>query len=136
VNLEIKLLSASYNEIEASEVAYQMAASMAVKEALEKGRPILLEPLMKVQVSVPEENTGDVIGDLSNRRGRILNMEPRPGGWQAINSEMPLATMFGYSTHLRSKTQGRGSFTMEFDRYDQMPQNVEKEVLQKLTGLY
>lgn len=136
VNLEIKLVGGSFNEQEASEVAYQMAASMAVKEALEKGQPLLLEPVMKVQVNVPEENTGDVIGDLSNRRGRILNMEPRPGNWQSINAEVPLATMFGYSTHLRSRTQGRGSFTMEFERYDQMAPNVEKEVLQKLTGLY
>lgn len=135
VNLEIKLVGTTYNEMEASDVAYQMAAAMAVKEALEKGHPQLLEPMMKVQVNVPEESTGDVIGDLSNRRGRILNMDPRPGAWQAINAEVPLATMFGYSTHLRSRTQGRGSYTMEFDRYDQMPPNVEKEVLQRLTGL-
>ena len=136
IDLEIRMTGGSYNEAESNEIAYQVAASMALKDAVEKAKAILLEPLMKVQVLVPEENTGDVIQDLSIRRGKILSMEPRPGGWQAINCESPMATMFGYSTHLRSRTQGRGTFTLEFDRYEQMPDNVGKEVLQRLTGLY
>ena len=96
---------------------------------------MLLEPLMKSQILVPEENTGDVIQDMNARRGRILNMDPRPSKMQAVNVEVPLATMFGYSTQLRSRTQGRGTFSMEFDRYEPMAPSVEKEVRQRLTGL-
>jgi elongation factor G len=135
VDVEVKATGATYNELESNDMAYQVAASMAFKEALDGARPVLLEPVMRVQVLVPEENTGDVITDLSTRRGKIISMDPRPGQWQAINSEAPMATMFGYSTSLRSKTQGRGTFSMEFDRYDSMPEAVEKEVLQRLTGL-
>lgn len=133
--IEIIILRAEFNEFESNELAYQTAASLALREALKKGGQALLEPLMRVQVSVPEEYTGEVIGDLSLRRGKVLSMEPRPGGWQAINSEVPLSSMFGYSTHLRSRSQGRGSFTMEFDRYDRMAPAVEKELLKRLTGL-
>ena len=135
VDLEIKLTGGSYSEADSHEIAYQVAASQAVKAALEKAKSRLLEPIMKVQILVPEDYMGDVIQDLSARRGRVLAMDPRPGGLQAINAEVPLAQMFGYSTHLRSKSQGRGTFTMEFDRYDLMPESVEKLVLGRLTGL-
>ncbi len=133
--LELRITGATYNETEAHELAFQIAASMALKHALEKADPHLLEPIMKVQVLTPEDNVGDVISDLGGRRGKILSMDPRPGRLQAINAEVPLATMFGYSTALRSKTQGRGTFTMEFLQYDFMPPNIEKEVLTRLTGL-
>lgn len=133
--IEIHILKAQYNELESNELAYQTAASIALREALKNSGEGLLEPLMKVQVSVPEENTGEVIGDLSLRRGKVLSMDPRPGGWQAINAEVPLGAMFGYSTHLRSRSQGRGSFSMEFDRYERMATSVERELLKKLTGL-
>jgi elongation factor G len=135
VDVEVELLGAEFKEGESHELAYQTAASMAFREGLQKAKQILLEPIMEVQVLVPENTTGEVIQDLNSRRGKIHSMEPRAGGWQAVNAEIPLATMFGYSTHLRSKTQGRGTFSMEFKRYDQMPSSVEAEVLRKLTGL-
>jgi elongation factor G len=134
VDMEIELLGAEFKEGESQELAYQTAASLAVREGLEKGKQTLLEPIMEVQVLVPENTTGEVIQDLNSRRGKIHSMEPRPGGWQAVNAETPMATMFGYSTHLRSRTQGRGTFTLQFKRYDQMPPNVESEVLKRLTG--
>jgi len=135
MNVGIKVTSLGFKEGESSDIAFQIAASMGLQELLQKASPALLEPVMKVQVLVPEESTGEVMGDLNIRRGRVSAIEPRPGQIQAVNAEVPLATMFGYSTALRSKTQGRGSYTMEFSRYETLPPNVNKEVLQKLTGL-
>ncbi len=135
VDIEISMTHAQSHETDSSDIAFQFAASQALKEALDKAKPFLLEPVMKVQVSVPDDNVGDVISDINGRRGRILEMLPRPGKWQAVNAEVPLAAMFGYSTNLRSRTQGRGTYSMEFDRYDSMPPSVEKEVLARLTGL-
>lgn len=135
LDVEAIVVGAQAHETESSDMAFQVAAGLAFKSALEKAKAFLLEPVMKVQVLVPDDNVGDVISDINARRGRILNMNPRPGRWQAVNAEVPMATMFGYSTLLRSKTQGRGTFSMEFDRYDSMPAHVEKEVLQRLTGL-
>lgn len=131
----ITVLGGDFVEGESNDLAYQAASTIALRQALESAGACLLEPVMKVQVLAPEGNTGDVIQDLSHRRAKILSMEPRPGGWQALNVQAPLATMFGYSTQLRSKTQGRGTFTMEFDLYDSMPPSVEKEVLSRLSGL-
>ena len=118
-----------------NELAFQYAASHGFQEILAKAEPHLLEPVMSLKVFVPDASTGDVISDLNTRRGRVLSMDPRPGGWQAISTEVPLASMFGYSTDLRSRTQGRGNFSMEFDRYDKIPANVEKAIIQRLTGL-
>jgi len=135
IDVEVTLQSATFVENESNDVAFQIAAGMALRDAFQAAEPYLLEPVMKVQVLVPDDNVGDVISDMNGRRGKIFDMQPRVGGWQAINAEVPLATMFGYSTILRSRSQGRGSFTLEFDRYDSMPASVEREVLKRLTGL-
>ncbi len=133
--VRITVLACEYHETDSNEIAYQAAAHQALRENLEKSITYLLEPVMRVQVLAPEESVGDVISDLSARRGKILSMDPRPGKMQALNCEVPLSTMFGYSTSLRSRTQGRGTFTMEFLRYDGMPEAVERELRQRLTGL-
>ena len=106
---------------------------MAFKDGAKKANPALLEPIMKVEVLVPEEFMGDVIGDLNSRRGKILNLEAR-AGIQAINAEVPLAQMFGYSTDLRSKTQGRANYTMEFLKYEQVPKVISEEIIAKSQG--
>jgi elongation factor G len=106
-----------------------MAASMAFKEGVQKAGPILLEPIMKVEVVAPEEFLGDIIGQLTGRRGLIQGMEVRPGNAQAVRSMVPLAEMFGYATDLRSATQGRGVFSMEFDHYAQVAENVAKVII-------
>jgi elongation factor G len=129
VDVLVRLIDGSYHEVDSNEMAFKIAASMAVKDGALKAKPILLEPIMKVEVTVPDEYTGDVIGNLSARRGQIEGMEPRPGGVQAIRSHVPLANMFGYATDLRSTTQGRGTFTMELEHYAQVPDNVAQEIL-------
>ena len=130
VNLGVSLVGGKYLQDQASEPAFHSAAMMAFNKALWKAKPVLLEPIMRVKVATPEENTGDVIGDLSARRGGIEGMEPSPGGFQAIHGNVPLAEMFGYATDLRSATQGRGSFSMEFHHYAA----VSKEVLGRILG--
>jgi elongation factor G len=127
------LTDGSYHEVDSSEIAFKIAASMAFKEACSKGSPALLEPMMRVEVVVPEEYMGDVIGDLNSRRGRIQGMESRAGS-QIIRAEVPLATMFGYATDLRSRTQGRGSFTMHFSHYEEAPASIAEEVISRATG--
>jgi elongation factor G len=129
VDVLVRLIDGSYHEVDSNEMAFKIAASMAVKDGAMKAKPILLEPVMKVEVTVPDEYTGDVIGNLSSRRGQIEGMEPRPGGVQAIRSHVPLANMFGYATDLRSTTQGRGTFTMELEHYAQVPDSVAQEIL-------
>ena len=114
-------------------MAFKIAASMAFKDGAKKANPALLEPIMKVEVLVPEEFMGDVIGDLNSRRGKILNLEAR-AGIQVINAEVPLAQMFGYSTDLRSKTQGRANYTMEFLKYEQVPKVISEEIIAKSQG--
>jgi len=110
-------------------MAFKIAGSMALKAGVQKGAPVLLEPIMKVEVVVPENYMGDIIGDLSARRARVEGMEPRSGGVTAIRAFVPLATMFGYATDVRSNTQGRGTFTMEFDHYDQLPANIAETII-------
>lgn len=132
---KITFSNVELNDGDVNELALQFAAAQAFQEALNEASPVLLEPMMNLKVNVPDVSTGDVISDLNTRRGRVLSMDPRPGNWQAIAAEVPLSTMFGYSTDLRSKTQGRGNFSMELDRYDRMPPNVEKVLVQRLTGL-
>lgn len=128
-DIHVRLYDGSYHEVDSSEIAFKMAASLAFKEGIQKGKPILLEPIMKVEVVIPEEFLGDIIGQLNARRGVILGTEIRPGNTQAIRAMVPLAEMFGYATDLRSATQGRGAFTMEFDHYAQVAENVAKEII-------
>jgi elongation factor G len=129
VDVRVRLYDGSYHEVDSSEMAFKMAGSMAFKEGLQKGRPVLLEPIMKVEVVVPEEYLGDAIGLLNARRGVILSTEARAGNAQAVRAMVPLAEMFGFATYLRSSTQGRGVFTMEFDHYAQVAESVAKEII-------
>ncbi len=129
VDVLVRLIDGSYHEVDSNEMAFKIAASMAVKDGALKAKPVLLEPVMKVEVTVPDEYTGDVMGNISARRGQIEGMDPRPGNAQAIRAHVPLANMFGYATDLRSSTQGRGTFTMELEHYAQVPENVAQEIL-------
>ncbi|MBI2758458.1 MAG: elongation factor G [Chloroflexi bacterium] len=129
VDLKVTLFDGSYHEVDSNEMAFKMAASMAFKEGFHKGAPVLLEPMMKVEVVVPEDFLGDVMGQLNARRGTIQGMDVRPGNAQAIRGLVPLGQMFGYATQLRSATQGRGVFSMEFDHYAPVPQSVAEEIL-------
>jgi elongation factor G len=133
VDAAVVLVDGSYHEVDSSEMAFKIAASMGFKEACGKASPALLEPIMRVEVVVPEEYMGDVIGDLNGRRGRIQGMESRAGS-QIIRAEAPLATMFGYATDLRSRTQGRGSFTLHFSHYEEAPASIAEEVIGRATG--
>ena len=128
LGVKAEVYDGSYHDVDSSEMAYQIAGSMAFKEAMKKGDAVLLEPIMKVTVSVPEDYMGDVIGDINSRRGRIEGMDAR-SGVQVIHSYVPLAEMFGYSTDLRSRTQGRGTYVMEVDHYEQCPKNIQEKVL-------
>lgn len=132
IDVKVTLYDGSYHDVDSSEMAFKIAGSMAMKDGARKSKPCILEPMMKVEIEVPEENTGDIIGDISSRRGRVEGMEIIEGtGIQKINVVVPLAEMFGYSTDIRSKTQGRGTFSMEFKCYEQVPSNVETEIIAK-----
>ncbi len=128
-DLKVNLLDGSYHEVDSNEMAFKMAASMGFKEGVQKGSPILLEPMMKVEVVAPEEYIGDVMGQINSRRGLIQGLEGRPGNAQAVRAMVPLGEMFGYATELRSATQGRGVFNMEFDHYAPVAQAVAEEIL-------
>lgn len=128
VDIKVTLYDGSYHEVDSSEMAFKIAGSIAVKDAIKKADPVLLEPIMKVTVIVPEEYMGDVIGDLNSRRGMILGMDAVPGA-QQINAEVPLSEMFGYATDMRSKTQGRGQYTMEPAHYNEVPKSVGEEII-------
>lgn len=129
VDVKVALVDGSYHEVDSSEMAFKIAGSMAFKDGVQKASPILLEPIMKVETVVPEDFVGDVVGDISSRRGEIGGMEPRAGGVQAINARVPLSEMFGYATDLRSMTSGRGTFTMEFDNYSPVSQSIAEKVI-------
>ncbi len=129
--LKAILYDGSYHEVDSSEMAFKVAASIALREGVRRAAPILLEPIMKVEVVVPEQFLGDVMGDLNARRGNVQGMEPRPGGLQAIRAEVPLAEMFGYATRLRSLTQGRGTYTMEFSHYAPLPEKLARELIER-----
>ncbi|MBE0602097.1 MAG: elongation factor G, partial [Deltaproteobacteria bacterium] len=133
VDVKVTLVDGSYHEVDSSEMAFKIAGSMAFKAACQKSGPILLEPVMSVEVVLPEEYMGDVIGDLSSRRGRIQQIEAR-GNTQVVAAHVPLGHMFGYATDLRSKTQGRATYTMQFDHYEAAPQSVSEEVISKVKG--
>ncbi|WP_457636951.1 elongation factor G [Oceanithermus sp.] len=128
VDLKVTLYDGSYHEVDSSEMAFKIAGSMAIKSAVQKGNPAILEPVMRVEVTTPEEYLGDVIGDLNGRRGQVLGMDAR-GNAQVISAYVPLAEMFGYATDLRSKTQGRASFVMFFDHYAEVPKQVQEKLL-------
>jgi len=129
VDMKITLFDGSFHEVDSSEMAFRLAASMAFKEGVHKGSPVLLEPIMKVEVVVPDDYLGEVIGQINSRRGSVQGMEVRPGNAQAVRANVPLGEMFGYATELRSATQGRGVFSMEFDHYAPVSQSVAQEIL-------
>ncbi|MBD3798492.1 elongation factor G [Sulfuricurvum sp.] len=129
-DIEVTLYDGSYHEVDSSEMAFKLAASMGFKEAARKANPCILEPMMKVEVEVPENFMGDVIGDLNRRRGQVNNMGDRSGN-KIVDAFVPLSEMFGYSTDLRSATQGRASYSMEFDHYEEVPRNVAEEIIKK-----
>src|SRR5438067_10713721 len=133
VGIKVTLLDGAYHEVDSSEMAFKVAGSMAFKEAARRAAPTLLEPMMAVEVTTPEDNMGDVIGDLNSRRGQIQAMEER-GGARVVRALVPLSEMFGYVGDLRSKTQGRASYSMQFDSYAEVPANVAKEIIAKATG--
>jgi elongation factor G len=128
INFKVKLYDGSYHEVDSSEMAFKIAGSMAFKNAMAKADPVLLEPIEKVDVTVPEEYMGDVMGDLNSRRGRIEGMEPRAGA-QVIRAFVPLSEMFGYATTLRSRTQGRGVYIMQFDHYEEVPKSIQEQIV-------
>ena len=132
VDVKVTLYDGSYHEVDSSEMAFKIAGSMAFKEAMKKADPVLMEPIMQVDVMVPEEYMGDVIGDLNSRRGQIQGMEPR-GGVQAISAGVPLSEMFGYATALRSRTQGRGQYTMQPSHYTEVPKSIQEKIIDSRT---
>jgi elongation factor G len=134
VDIKAKLVFGSYHEVDSDERSFHIAGSLAFQEAVKKAKPVLLEPIMKVEVVTPEEYMGSVNGDLNRRRGQIEGMNPRPGNVQVVTAFVPLSEMFGYTTDLRSATQGRATSTMHFERYDQAPRNVAEEVIAKVKG--
>jgi elongation factor G len=129
VDFKVELYDGSFHDVDSSEMAFKIAGSMGLKDGAQKGRSVLLEPIMDVEVVAPEEYTGDVIGNLSARRGMIEGMEMRTEGIQSIRAKSPLAEMFGYATTLRSMTQGRGTFTMEFDHYAPVTKEIAETII-------
>jgi elongation factor G len=133
VDVRVTLVYGSYHDVDSSEMAFKIAGSMAFKKAVRAAHPALLEPIMEVEVVTPEDNLGDVIGDLSSRRGRIEGMEQR-GASHVVRAQVPLSDMFGYATDLRSRTQGRATYTMQFDSYQEVPESVSREIIARVTG--
>jgi len=129
-DVKVTVYDGSYHDVDSSEMAFKLAASMGFREGCRKAKPVILEPLMKVEVEVPEDYMGDVIGDVAKRRGQVTGMDDRAGN-KIVNAFVPLSEMFGYSTDLRSMTQGRATYAMEFDHYEEVPQNVAKEIIEK-----
>jgi elongation factor G len=135
VDIRVRLVFGSYHEVDSDERSFHIAGSLAFQDAVKKAKPVLLEPIMRVEVVTPEEYMGAVNGDLNRRRGQIEKMEPRPGGVQVVTAYVPLSEMFGYTTDLRSATQGRATSTMHFERYDQAPRQIADEVIAKVQGV-
>ncbi len=130
VDVQATLYDGSYHEVDSSEMAFKIAGSMAFQEGAKRAKPVILEPIMKIQVTMPQEYLGDITGDLSAKRARIEEMSDRMGGVKVIDAKVPLSEMFGYATKLRSMTQGRGNFTMEFDHYEEVPKSVEALIIE------
>ncbi|KAF1855065.1 hypothetical protein Lal_00008421, partial [Lupinus albus] len=131
VDVKVTLFDGSYHDVDSNENAFKMAASIGFKDGMRKADPVLLEPMMAVEVETPEEYMGDVMGDLSSRRGIIQGMDDMPGGGKAIKAEVPLSEMFGYSTVVRSLSQGRATYSMEFKHYADAPKNVADAIINK-----
>ena len=132
VDIKVQLIDGSYHDVDSSEMAFKIAGSMAIKEAVKRASPVILEPMMAVEVVAPQEFVGTVVGDLTRRRGRIGGTEPRPGGLEVVTASVPLSEMFGYATSVRSATQGRATFTMQFERYSDVPTHIAEEIRQKV----
>ncbi len=133
IDVKVRLVDGSYHEVDSSDIAFAIAGSIGFKEACKKAKPVLLEPIMKVEIVVPEEYLGDVLGDISSRRGKVEGMDMR-GNVRVIRALVPLAEMFGYATNLRSITQGRGTFTMQFSHYEKVPENIAEQIIKKAKG--
>jgi elongation factor G len=133
VDVRVELIDGSYHDVDSSEMAFKVAGSMALQEGARKASPVLLEPVMNVEVVTPEEFLGDVIGDLSRRRGKVQGQEQR-GNALAVHAYVPLGEMFGYATDVRSSTQGRASYTMQFERYEEVPANIAEEIVEHRSG--
>ena len=133
IDIKARLYDGSYHDVDSNEMAFKIAGSMALKNAASKVNPVILEPMMKVDVIIPEEYMGDIMGDITSRRGRVEGMEAR-GNAQVVAAMVPLAEMFGYATSLRSNTQGRGVFSMVFDHYEEVPKSVAEEIIKKNKG--
>ncbi|AXN39116.1 elongation factor G [Peribacillus sp. NPDC060186] len=133
VDIKAKLFDGSYHDVDSNEMAFKIAASMALKNAASKCKPVILEPIMKVEVVIPEDYLGDIMGDITSRRGRVEGMEAR-GNTQMVKAMVPLSEMFGYATSLRSNTQGRGTFSMHFDHYEEVPKSISEEIIKKNKG--
>ena len=133
IDVKAKLYDGSYHDVDSSEMAFKIAASLALRNAVKKCNPVLLEPLMSVEVVMPEEYLGDIMGDITSRRGRVDGMEAR-GNAQVVKAFVPLAEMFGYATSLRSNTQGRGTYSMHFDHYEEVPKSISEEIIKKNSG--
>jgi elongation factor G len=129
VNIKARLIDGSMHDVDSNEMAFKIAGSMCFKEGVQHGAPVILEPAMKVEVVAPDDYTGSIVGDLASRRGLVVGMEPRGGGGTSIRATVPLAEMFGYATDIRNMTQGRGSFTMEFEKYSVAPKAIADEVI-------
>jgi elongation factor G len=133
IDLKVTLVDGSYHDVDSSEMAFKIAGSMAIQDAVTKASPVLLEPMMKIEVEAPEEFLGDIMGDLNSRRGQIEGMGSE-SGLAKVSANVPLAEMFGYATDIRSKTQGRGIFSMEFSHYAEVPRNVADAVIARNKG--
>jgi elongation factor G len=133
VDVKVELVDGSYHDVDSSEMAFKIAGSMAIQEGARKANPVLLEPVMAVEVVTPEDFLGDVIGDLSRRRGKDQGQDQR-GNALAVQAFVPLGEMFGYATDLRSSTQGRASYTMQFERYEEVPGNIAEEIVAHRSG--
>ena len=131
VNIKATLFDGSYHPVDSNEMAFKIAASIAFKKGMEQANPVLLEPIMRVEILVPEDYTGDIMGDMNKRRGRILGMEPQEDGYQLVIAEAPQAELFEYAIDLRSMTQARGSFKMEFVRYEEVPANIAEKIIEE-----
>jgi elongation factor G len=133
IDVKARLFDGSYHDVDSSEMAFKIAASMALKNAAKKCNPVILEPMMKVEVVIPDEYLGDIMGDITSRRGRVEGMEAR-GNAQVVRAFVPLSEMFGYATALRSNTQGRGTYSMHFDHYEEVPKSISEEIIKKNKG--
>jgi elongation factor G len=133
VDVRVELVDGSFHDVDSSEMAFKIAGSMAVQEAARKAKPVLLEPVMSVEVVTPEEFLGTVNGDLNRRRGQVMGQEQR-GNAQVVRAFVPLGEMFGYATDLRSSTQGRATYTMQFERYEEVPNNIAEEIVEHRAG--